>query len=191
MKLSDEQPKKVWKVGLLAIVAVVVLVLGGWFAWSMTSPPMPENIEDIEALFADSRYQGMTDAEQQPYLERVNEMWGGMSNEDRRRLAELLRSNPDTQEEARNAMVRGMRDMYTNSVRSGNTALIDQMADQMGNRMAQEMGNGIDVSEEQMEQGREQMNQFLDSGDPQALGFMSEVMKGMMERRRARGQGGL
>ncbi len=187
---TDDRRKKKVLAAVLALVAVLVLLLGGWFAWRQTSPPLPEDLADIEDLLDDGRYQRMSNAEQRPYQERINELWGGMSPEDRERLGELIQDNPDAQQAAMDAMVQGMRDMYANAVRSGNMGPLNAMADQMGNRMAEGGGDRPEMTEEELEEARDRMNNFLDSGDPQAMGFMSEMFKGMMERRRERGLGG-
>lgn len=187
---QEDKRKKRLIAAVLALVAVLVLLLGGWFAWKQTSPPLPEDLADIEDLLDDSRYQGMSNAEQRPYQERINELWGGMSPEDRQRLGELIQDNPDAQQEAMNAMVQGMRDMYANAVRSGDMGPLNAMADQIGNSMAEGGGDRPEMTEEELAEAREGMNRFLDTGDPQAMGFMSEMFKGMMQRRRDRGLGG-
>lgn len=188
-KNATDKRKKILA-ALLAIVAVLVLLLGGWFAWKQTSPPLPENIADIEGLLNDSRYLAMDNAQQRPYQERMSELWGGMSPEDRERLGELLEGNPDAQQAAVDAAAQAERDKYADAVRSGDMSDINERMDSLGEGMAS-MGPFIqNMSEEQRTQMRDGMNRFLDTGDPQAMGFMSEMFKGMMQRRRDRGLGG-
>lgn len=177
------------------VLAVVALGLGGYQAWRMTPPAMPETVDDVETLFASSRYQRLSKAEQRPYLEHVNEMWNKLEGkEDRRRLRAFFNDNPD---ERQDAMEQGMRTMYRTMVldqdEAGRNMMLDMIINQMesteGKRRQREdqARRGTAQGKEQEEEGRRRMMQWMDEGDPQALGYGSEFFKMLQNRREERG----
>ncbi|MEM1354585.1 MAG: hypothetical protein AAGH88_06850 [Planctomycetota bacterium] len=188
--------KKKWVAFSLAIVAFVTLVVGGYQAWLRVAPPMPESVSDVEALLDNPRYQRLSDAEKRPYQERINEMWGGLSQEDQDRLRAYLDKNPDAQQEAADARQQMMRTMYVTRIIKQDEAGRDQsmdgfitMMDQ--NRQGQQRqgpdGEKTPEQQERESEGRRRMWEMLDKGDPQNLGYMSEFFKLMQQRREERG----
>lgn len=179
----------------LPVLAAVVLMLGGYAAWRMTPPAMPDTVDDVETLFASSRYQRLSKAEQRPYLEHVNEMWSKLEDsEDRKRLRAFFKDNPDTRQDA---MEQGMRTWYRTMVMDLDEAsrnmmldmLINQMESAEGKRRQREDRARMNTPEgqEQRDEGMRRMMNWLDQGDPQALGYGSEFFKLLQERREERG----
>lgn len=174
----------------LPVAALIVLSIGGYQAWLRTPPAMPESADDVEALLASDRYTRLSNADKRPYQERMNEMWGGLDADERRRLGEQLKDNPDARQQA---MEQGMRSMYTTMILRQDKAARDAMLDMMINRMESpdarqrrqaQMANRDKEKEQQMV---EQMHGWLDKGDPQTMGYGSEFFKLLQDRREERG----
>ena len=186
--------KKLMLVVACPVLAVAALALGGYQAWRMTPPPMPETVDDVEVLFASERYQRLSKAERRPYLEHINEMWGKLEKEDRKRLGSFFHENPETRQEA---MEQGLRTMYRTMVlnqdEAARNAMLDMIIAQMdsaeGRRRQQEdqARRNTPEGQKQEEEGRRRMLQWLDQGDPQAMGYGSEFFKLLQERRKERG----
>ena len=182
------------KLIVLPILAAAALVGGGYFALLQTSPPMPETVEDVESLLNSARYARLSNAEKRPYQERMNEMWGSLSKEDRKRLGEQLKDNADAQQEA---MEQGLRTMYTTMIVNQNEAARNAMLDMMINQMesaegkdrrqgGQAAGDTPEGRERQAESQRRMLN-WMDQGDPQTMGYGSEFFKLLQNRRKERG----
>lgn len=177
------------------LLAVVALGLGGYFAWVMTPPAMPQTVDDVESLFASRRYQRLSKAEQVPYLEHVNEMWSEMKDEaDRRRLRAFFKDNPDTRQDA---VEQGIRTMYRTMVLDQDEAGRNMMLDVIINKRESDEGKrrqrddqarmNTPEGQERKQEGIRRMMQWLDQGDPQALGYGSEFVKMLQNRRQERG----
>jgi uncharacterized membrane protein len=192
--MSDKRKKVIAVV--LAVCALAILGIGGWQAWVRVPPEMPETVDQVEALFDSPRYQRLSDAEKRPYQERVNEMWGQLSKDERDRLRSFLDTNPDARQEAQDSMQQAMRTMYKTQIIGQDKAARDAAMDgfiamgeaQRGNRGAQDPNREKTAEELEREaEGRRRMWEMLDKGDPQNIGYMSEFMKLMQERREERG----
>ena len=185
---------KLIKLVLLPLLALAALVFGGYQAWLRTPPAMPETVDDVEALLNSPRYARLSNTGKRPYQERMNEMWGSLSKEDRKWLGEQLEDNPDARQEA---MEQGIRTMYRTMIiqqdEAARNAMLDMIINQMesaeGRNRRQEDQARRDTPEgkEQEEQGRRRMLDWLDKGDPQAMGYGSEFFKMLQNRRKERG----
>ena len=185
---------KLIKLVLLPLLALAALVFGGYQAWLRTPPAMPETVDDVEALLNSPRYARLSNTDKRPYQERMNEMWGSLSKEDRKWLGEQLEDNPDARQEA---MEQGIRTMYRTMIiqqdEAARNAMLDMIINQMesaeGRNRRQEDQARRDTPEgkEQEEQGRRRMLDWLDKGDPQAMGYGSEFFKMLQNRRKERG----
>ncbi|MEO0474650.1 MAG: hypothetical protein AAF085_01590 [Planctomycetota bacterium] len=185
---------KLVKLVLLPLLALAALAIGGYQAWLRTSPPMPETVDDVEALLNSARYARLSNADKRPYQERMNEMWGGLNKEDRKRLGEQLEDNPDARQEA---FEQGIRTFYTTMILQQDKAQRDVMLDMIINQMESAEGkqrrqdeqaarNTPEGKEREAEHIRK-MYDWLDKGDPQAMGYGSEFFKMINERREERG----
>lgn len=183
-----------FKLIVLPIIAVAALAGGGYFAWLQSSPPMPETVEDVESLLNSARYARLSKAEKRPYQERMNEMWGKLSKEDRKRLGEQLKDNTDARQEA---MEQGIRTMYTTMIVNQDEAARNMMLDMIINQMESAKGKERrqkDMASRDTPEGREReaesqrfMLKWMDEGDPQAMGYGSEFFKLIHNRRKERG----
>lgn len=179
---------------LLPIAAVVVLSMGVYQAWLRTPPALPQTVEDVEALFNSPRYARLSDKEKRPYQERMNEMWGSLSKEDRKRLGESLQDNPDARQEA---LEQGIRTFYKTMIyqqdKAARNAFLDMMIDQMesteGKRQQQDQKAARNTPEgkEREKENMARMYDWLDQGDPQTMGYGSDFFKLLQERREERG----
>lgn len=210
MQVEEVKPTPVGKKVLavvLAVLAVAALGWGGYKAWlSFSVPAMPQTVEDVEQLLDDPRYQNMSAQDRRPYVEHVNEMLGALSSDDRRRLRESFRGRDD--ETARQAqMDMGVQMLRTfhgtiaaaetpqqqDQVLDGMIAMMDSQQGRPGGgeggaRPSSDNGESYDEpSAEERQQGERMMANFLDSGDPQAIGYVSELFKLIEERRQERG----
>lgn len=192
--MDDTKKKRI--AGLLVVVAFAALAIGSWQAWLRVPPAMPGDVDQVEALFDSPRYQRLSTAEKRPYQERVNEMWGQLSKEERDRLRGFLDANPDAQQEAQDAMQQMMRTMYVTQIIKQDEAARDVAMDgfiamgeaQRGSREAQDPNREKTAEELEREaEGRRRMWEMLDKGDPQNIGYMSEFFKRMQQRRAERG----
>ena len=184
--------KKLFVIGL-PILAICVLALGGYQAWRMTPPAMPETVEDVEALFASGRYQRLSNAEQRPYLEHVNEMWGKLeTDEERKRLGRLFQENPETGQDAMEQGIRTFHVMLRNLDKPARDAMLDmwinrsESSEGRQQRQEQQAQRNTPEGKEKEEEGRRWMMQWMDEGDPQAMGYGSEFFKMIRERREER-----
>lgn len=183
-----------FKLIVLPILAAATLIGGGYFAWLQTSPPMPETAEDVESLLNSARYARLSNVEKRPYQERMNEMWGSLSKDDRKRLGEQLKDNTGAQQDA---MEQGIRTMYKTMILYQDETNRNAMLDMIINRMESEEGQQRrqrDVASQDTPEGQERkaemeqwMNNWMDSGDPQAMGYGSEFFKLLQNRRKERG----
>jgi len=187
------QNKKI-KLVLLPMLAIAALAIGGYQAWLRTPPAMPETVDDVEALLDSDRYARLSNIEKRPYQERMNEMWGKLSKEDRKRLGEALEDNPDARQDA---FEQGMRTMYKTMIieqdEAARNAMLDMMIDRMesaeGKRRRQEDLASRETPEgkKREAEARARMFDWMDKGDPQAMGYGSEFFKLMQQRREERG----
>lgn len=177
---------------LLPAFALASLGVGGYLAWLGTPPAMPETVEEIEALLLSDRYQRLTNAEKRPYQEHINEMWGRLSKADQERLMKYVRANPETQEEAMQGFVRTFYGALSQDEAVRN-AMIDMVINQMESpqgrrhRAEQEARRSTPEGQEHEEEAKRKFFGWLDKGDPQTMGYGSEIMKFFQERRKQRG----
>ncbi|MFK7790331.1 MAG: hypothetical protein AB8C95_12670 [Phycisphaeraceae bacterium] len=185
---------KVIKLIVLPLLALSALTFGAYQAWLRTPPPIPESIADVESLLDSSRYTRLSDAEKRPYLESMNEMWGSLSREDRKRLGEQLKDNPDARQEA---MEQGVRTMYKTMIVQQDEAARNAMLDMIINQMESTQGRQRrqnDIASQNTPEGQERkaeaqrrMFDWMDKGDPQAMGYGSEFFKLLQNRRKELG----
>lgn len=183
-----------FKLIVLLVLAIAALAFGGYQAWLRTPPAMPETVDDVESLLNSGRYARLSDVEKRPYLERMNEMWGGLEREDRKRLGEQLKDNPDARQEA---MEQGLRTMYKTMMVQQDVAarnamldmIIDQMESSQGRQRRQDdiASQNTPEGEKRMAEGQRRMFDWMDKGDPQAMGYGSEFFKLLQNRREERG----
>ena len=181
-------------IACLPVLALVALAFGGYAFWLRTPPAMPETVEDVENLLTNKRYLRLSNADRRPYQEHMNEMWGDFSKEDRRRLAQSLRDNPEAGQDAMQQQMRNMfKVMVLNNNEAGRNAMFDLAINQMetadSKRRHQEEMAKRDTPEgrEREEKARRWMMDWLDEGDPQTMGYGSEFFKLMNNRRKERG----
>lgn len=185
---------KLIKLVLLPVIALTVLTFGGYQAWLRTPPAMPETADDVESLLNSPRYARLSNVEKRPYQERMNEMWGSLSKEDRKWLGEQLEDNPDARQEA---FEQGIRTFYTTMIvqqdEAARNAFLDMMIDQMESSQAREKrqeglaSRDTPEGKERQAEGMRKMMDWLDKGDPQAMGYGSEFFKMLQNRRKERG----
>lgn len=182
------------KLIVLPLLAVAALVFGGYQAWLRTAPPMPETVDDVEGLLNSARYARLSNAEKRPYQERMNEMWGSLSREDRKQLGERLEDNAEARQEA---FEQGMRTMYKTMVIQQDEAARNVMLDMIINQMESAEGrqrrqddlasSDTPEGQEREAEARQRMFDWLDKGDPQTMGYGSEFFKLLQDRRKQRG----
>jgi len=188
-----EPLKKRILAGVLVIIGLSAVSVGGYQAWLRQPPAMPENAAAVESLLSSSRYHRLTEAQKQPYRERMNEMWGQLSQDERRRLQEHLRSNPEARDEAMKQQRQMYVNMYVNQTEAGRDVMLDMVINQMESSGAREKMREEATRERSTEEQHEQekreneMWEMLDSGDPQGIGYFSEFFKLMEQRRKERG----
>jgi hypothetical protein len=185
---------RIIKLGVLPLLAVSALLVGGYQAWLRTAPAMPESVDDVETLLESPRYIRLSNSQKRPYQERMNEMWGSLSKEDRKRLGEQLKDNTDAQQEA---FEQGIRTFYKTMIvqqdPAARTAFLDMMIDQMesaeGRRRRQEEQSSRNTPEgkEREAEHMRRMYDWLDTGDPQTMGYGSDFFKLLQKRRAERG----
>lgn len=188
----DERKKKIMA-GVLGVLAIGALVFGGWQAWLRVPPSMPEDVGQVEALLNDPRYLRLAAADKRRYQERINEMWGSLDDDGKQRLGKLIRSSPDSQDEGIQQMRLMYKTMVIDQSEAGRNVTMDMMINAMeanGGRERMQQGADRERTPEEQEreaEGRKKMWEFLDSGDPQGLGYGSEFFKLMQQRRVERG----
>lgn len=186
--------KRHLKIILLSVFSISAIGAGGYFAYLRVPPPMPETADDVESLLSSARYTRLSNAEKRPYQERMNEMWGGLSSDDRQGLRESLQDNPDARQQA---FEQGIRTFYKTMIYEQNdvsrNALLDLAIDQMesaeGQRQRQERRaqRGTPEGQARQSEGLQNLYDWLDKGDPQTMGFGSDLFKLLQDRREERG----
>ncbi|XAL99270.1 hypothetical protein OT109_17025 [Phycisphaeraceae bacterium D3-23] len=182
--------------GVMVLLAVAALAWGGYKFWlAFSDPAMPQTVDDVEDLMNDPRYAAMSRDEREPYQEHMNEMFGGLSEADRQRLGELVMSNDTAMREMIDQgmdFMRGIhRPLADAETEQQRDAILDGMIAMMAGMEARNNGqarpSGDEMSEEQQSQMERGMNMAMDSGDPQGIGYMSELFKLLNNRRQERG----
>lgn len=198
MQVEEVQPaskKKKALAAVLALLAVAALSWGGYKAWlAFSVPAMPQTVEDIEDLLDDARYQNMSSHERRPYVEHMNEMFGSLDEDGRRRLRESFRESEIDARDRMDMGIQMMRTFHGTLANAPTPEARDQAIDGMIAMMDSQRGGADEgarpsreASDEDREQGERMMADFLDSGDPQAIGYMSELFKLIEQRRAERG----
>ncbi|MEM6505689.1 MAG: hypothetical protein AAF711_09495 [Planctomycetota bacterium] len=178
---------------LLPILAITALVIGGYQAWLRTPPPIPETVEDVEGLIESPRYTRLTKAQKRPYQERMNEMGGGLSEEDRKRLWAALKENPDAKMRAGEFKMRDQFKAFAEMDVDARNAMLDMFINMMETpaakqKMQEEMAKrNTPEGKEKEKENKKNMYDWLDKGDPQTMGYGSEFFKMMQQRREDRG----
>lgn len=185
---------KTIKLVVLPLLAIMAIALGGYQAWLRTPPAMPETVDDVERLFDSARYARLSNSDKRPYQEHMNEMWGSLSKEDRKRLGETLIDNPDARQEA---MEQGIRTFYKTMIYQqdefARNAFLDMMIDRMESdegkqdRKEQQASRHTPEGKEREAEHMRKMYDWLDKGDPQTMGYGSDFFKLLQQRREERG----
>ncbi|MEM9416053.1 MAG: hypothetical protein AAGA29_11345 [Planctomycetota bacterium] len=192
---SIETKKKVLA-GVLMLLAVLALAWGGYKFWlAFSDPAMPQTVDDVEALMNDPRYAAMSPGEREPYQEHMNEMFGDLSASDRQRLGELVMTNDTAMREMIDRGADFFRGIHRPLADAENEqqrdAILDGMIAMMAGMEARNNGQARpsvdDMSEEQQSQMERGINIAMDAGDPQGIGYMSELFKLVNNRRQERG----
>jgi len=186
--------RKKLKLIVLPVVALAALAFGGYQAWLRTPPPMPETVDDVERLLDSERYARLSNTEKRPYQERMNEMWGGLDKDDRKRLGERLKDNPQARQEA---FEQGLRTLYKTMIVQQDQAARNAILDMIINRMESAEGRqrrregqaarNTPEGREREQEARRKMFEWMDKGDLQTMGYGSEFFKLMQDRRKERG----
>lgn len=71
---------------VLAVLAAVAIAGGGYYAWSITPPPMPKTADEAVALLKSDRFQRLSDKQKRQYRDRIAEVIGPLDPEKRREL---------------------------------------------------------------------------------------------------------
>lgn len=187
--------KRKWvRLVVFPLLALAVLAIGSYQAWLRTAPAMPQTVDDVEALLESPRYARLSKAQKRPYQEHMNEMWGGLSKEDRQRLGERLEGNTDARQEA---FEQGIRTFYKTMIvqqdEAARTAFLDMMINQMESaegrqrRQEKQASRNTEEGKQRQAENMRRMYDWLDKGDPQTMGYGSDFMKLLQERRQERG----
>jgi len=217
MQVEEVKTTPPWKkamAGMLVVLAIAALVWGGYRAWlAFSVPAMPQTVEEVEGLLDDPRYQNMSAQQRRPYIEHVNEMLGSLGSDDRSRLRESFQGrDDDTVRQAQMDMFFTlMRGAHTTIANAQTPEQQDQVIDGIiayadaeqarAERQRESGEEGLRPSREGWDEeggdgdggqngragGERMMADFLDSGDPQVMGIMSEMFKLIEERRAERG----
>ena len=109
----------------VAVAAVVVIAAGAGLGWYLTPPPVPTTFAEAEALVASARFQRLSDAQKQPYLDRINEQFGSLDRDTRR---QMMAEN----EELRQALRENRRNQFMEQIRAWNFASAEERAAMAG-----------------------------------------------------------
>lgn len=105
--VKAERRKRRLKIGAISLGAVVVLVGGSGMAWYFTPPALPGTIEEARAVVESPRYERLSKAQKQPYLDVIREQFGSLDRDARRammdeneQMRDALRASRDAEREA-------------------------------------------------------------------------------------------
>ncbi|WP_432797016.1 hypothetical protein [Poriferisphaera sp. WC338] len=204
-----KNPKKIVMVILLVIVGAGVIGYGGYWAWQMTPPGMPSDLNEASAMMASSRFSRLSDDRKEQYFNRVREMMDGMDAEQRRGFWERNRQDKQFRDNMRD----GMRMMMVNRAKDfaaademKRTMMLDEAINQMQAMRQQWAGRGgggnrpdpETMTEEQkaemekrraekMERAQGMMQERAETGNPQESALMGEFRTAMKARMEERG----
>lgn len=100
--------KKWISISVLVVLAITAVSAGGYYTWLHTSPPMPATTEDAMALVKSARFQRLSEAEREPYVERMRELAENMTPEQREKGWEMMRADPELRKEVQKVQSQAM-----------------------------------------------------------------------------------
>lgn len=178
----------------LSVAALAILSGGGYWAWSHSPPPMPETIEEAEALVKTARFQNLSKDEKRIYNERFLEMFGTLDRDKRRELMATREMRDAGRDAFRQRMLDRAREFAMADPAQQDAMLAEDMA-----RMAQWRGQRgprpertpEDQLTEEQKQEREQrrqdrqnrMEDWINEGNGQDNNLMREYWRRFREYR--------
>ncbi|MEX0744535.1 MAG: hypothetical protein WD118_02940 [Phycisphaeraceae bacterium] len=203
--------------GVLAVLAMGVLGSGVYWTVLNTAPPMPDSLEAAQAMLTSARFQRLPEERKLAYYDRINELRRDMDPADMGELWRRMREDPSLREATRDMMEQMVVDRARRLALADaaeRDRLLDEAIDEMlamQRQMAAAWASGQlrrgdradrdELTEEQLaerreaaqqrrEQGRQQMEDRVTSGNPQDQALVHEYMVAVRERARERGFGG-
>lgn len=100
--------KKWVGISVLVVLAITAVSAGGYYTWLHTSPPLPATTEDAMSLVKSPRFRRLSEAEREPYVERIRELTDAMTPEQREKSWEMMRGDPELRKEVQKVQVEAM-----------------------------------------------------------------------------------
>jgi hypothetical protein len=192
---------------VLLVAAVAALGFGGYYAWLMIPPSMPQTAEEALATLASPRFDQMSESRKKDYLQTAGELMSKLDETQRKEMYEKMR----TDEDARDAMREIRMDQMNQRMRQFAMAtpaernkILDEIIDQQ-EKMRREMeaaaasrpapstsGSAQGSQRRGPSEGwegrmRERVKSRAEHGNPQRGGLAHEFRSALMARREQRG----
>ena len=170
--------------GVLAVVAVAI----GYYWWSHTAPPMPEDMEQARAVLASNRFANLPDERKDAYFDRIRELMAELPDDERRAVWQELRQDEQFREARMRNIVRRAREFAMAPPDQKEAVLDRHMAEFMSRPRPPRRERGQDQppdperQAERRQQRRDHMTEQMNTGDPQDHAMISEYFRAMRER---------
>lgn len=188
-----KQVKKKIGAVLLVLVAMIVLASGGYYAWLITPPPMPDTVEEAGALLVSARYQRLPESRRFDYMQRAAELFDKAPADQKKKMIQNARKDKNNRMAVQQAIEDRIHMEMRNYVKADDfdrRMIIDRaigMQEMMNSRRSKTPRE--DTPERQASRERrkaqfiQKIQEKLEKGNPQHQAYFGEFVKAMMTRR--------
>jgi hypothetical protein len=193
--------KRTFLVIVLCSVSIGSVAGGIYYWWLHTPPPMPKTIDDALAVVQSPRYKHLDESRRQAYLEKARAIFDALPPQDRLQVIDRVQADPTLERAVRQAredwMVTQFR-QYLAADKAKRQQILDQMIAAMEagaqlQRLAHRGGpdpgdaNAQARQQERMAAAKKHMQEWTETGNPQAQQYMMEFLGDLMRRRQELG----
>lgn len=125
--VKAQRRKRRLKIAFLSLGAVVILVGGSGLAWYFTPPALPGTIEEARAVVESPRYERLSKAQKQPYLDVIREQFGSLDRDARRAMMDENEQMRDALRASRDAEREAFTKAYVLATPQERQAMMDEM----------------------------------------------------------------
>jgi len=190
--------KRWWFVTLLGVCGIVSLTGGGYYTWLRTAPPLPSTAEQALETLQSDRFKRLPESRRQAYYDRSAELWKSLDSDAQRDLRAAMQDNTAAREAVRDMMANMMLEnarkfaTATEEQRQGQLDAVIAMQELAAKRWQQREEKPVETGDaerrqKRMENGKQRIQQWIETGNPQRQAWMGEFLKALHARRQERG----
>ncbi len=177
-------------VGGLAVVALLVLAGGIYYAWLITPPDLPTSAAEGMAVMGSARFKRMPEYRQEEYATRMRELVRELPTDQRQQFFEQMHDDEAARQSMREMMRRMMEkrmQQFSEADEAERRRMLDQIIDRQESRSGREGANRSGRGGRDPARMREHIQNHIETGNPQHAGLMMEFRKALRDRRAQRG----